>query len=102
MRSEPHGNVVYHGVELLILVLCLFLLTIPKSLLILKESLYTSVNCNDHYFLCNRIGPCMCLISSKWQKPSNEKADIGAGHSRESLIQYKTFQAGDLHQLYKT
>ena len=43
MQSELHGNVVYHGVELLLLVSVLFLLAIPKSLLILKEFLYTSL-----------------------------------------------------------
>ena len=37
MHSELHGNVVHHGVELLLLVSMLFLLAIPKSLLILKE-----------------------------------------------------------------
>ena len=37
MQSELHGNVVHHGVELLLLVSMLFLLVIPKSLLILKE-----------------------------------------------------------------
>ena len=42
MRSELHGNVVHHGVELLLLVSMLFLLAIPKSLLILKE-FYTLV-----------------------------------------------------------
>ena len=42
MHSELHGNVVHHGVELLLLVSMLFLLAIPKSLLILKEFLYTS------------------------------------------------------------
>ena len=35
MHSELHGNVVHHGVELLLLVSMLFLLAIPKSLLIL-------------------------------------------------------------------
>ena len=35
-------NLVYHGSEVLLLVSLLFLLAIPKSLLILKESLYTS------------------------------------------------------------
>ena len=43
MHSELHGNVVHHGVELLLLVSVLFLLAIPKSLLILKEVLYTSI-----------------------------------------------------------
>ena len=43
MHSELHGNVVHHGVELLLLVSMLFLLAIPKSLLILKEYLYTSL-----------------------------------------------------------
>ena len=43
MHSKLHGNVVYHGVELLLLVSMLFLLAIPKSLLILKEFLYTSL-----------------------------------------------------------
>ena len=37
MHSELHGNVVHHGVELLLLVSMLFLLAIPKSLLILNE-----------------------------------------------------------------
>ena len=42
MHSKLHGNVVHHGVELLLLVSILFLLAIPKSLLILKEFLDTS------------------------------------------------------------
>ena len=42
MQSELHRNVVHHGVEVLLLVSMLFLLAIPKSLLILKEFLYTS------------------------------------------------------------
>ena len=41
MHSKLHGNVVHHVVELLLLVSMLFLLAIPKSLLILKEFLYT-------------------------------------------------------------
>ena len=43
MHSELHGNVVHRDVELLLLVSMLFLLAIPKSLLILKEFLYTIV-----------------------------------------------------------
>ena len=43
MHCELHGNVVHHGVELLLLVSMLFLLAIPKSHLILKELLYTSL-----------------------------------------------------------
>ena len=43
MQGELHGNVVYHGVELLVLVSMLFLLAIPKSILFLKEFLYTSI-----------------------------------------------------------
>ena len=43
MQSELHGNVVHHGVEVLLLVSMLFLPAIPKSLLILKEFLYTSI-----------------------------------------------------------
>ena len=43
MHSELHGNVVHHGVELLLLVSMLFLLTIPEFLLILKEFFYTLV-----------------------------------------------------------
>ena len=39
--DELHRNVVYQGVELLLLVSMLFLPAIPKSLLILKELLYT-------------------------------------------------------------
>ena len=40
MHSNLQGNVVHRGVELLLLVSMLFLLTIPKSLSILKEFLY--------------------------------------------------------------
>ena len=43
MHSKLHGNVVHHGVELLLLVSMLFLLAISKSLLILKEFLYTCI-----------------------------------------------------------
>ena len=43
MQSELHGNVAHRGVEVLLLVSMLFLLAIPKSLLILKEFLYTSL-----------------------------------------------------------
>ena len=43
MHSKLHGNVVHHGGELLLLVSMLFLLAIPKSLLNLKEFLYTSL-----------------------------------------------------------
>ena len=46
MHSKRHSNVVHHGVELLLLVSILFLLPLPKSLLILKEFLYTSNNSN--------------------------------------------------------
>ena len=42
MQDELHGNVAYHGVELLVLVSMLFLLAIPNSILTLKEFLYTS------------------------------------------------------------
>ena len=53
MHSELHGNVVHHGVELLLLVSMLFLLAIPKSFLILKEFLYTSyiILCSVMYVL---------------------------------------------------
>ena len=43
MHSKLHNNVVRHGVELLLLVSILFLLAIPKSLLILTEFLHTSL-----------------------------------------------------------
>ena len=42
MHSELHGSVVHHGVEVLLLVSMLFLLAIPKFLLIQTEFLYTS------------------------------------------------------------
>ena len=54
MQSELNGNVAHRGIEVLLLVSMLFLLAIPKSLLILKEFLYTSllsisgVYCNLH------------------------------------------------------
>ena len=37
MQSKLHWNVVYHDVELLLLVSVLFLLAMPKFLLTLKE-----------------------------------------------------------------
>ena len=37
MQGELHGNVAYHGVELLLHVSMLFLLAISKSLIILME-----------------------------------------------------------------
>ena len=44
MQIELHRNNVYQGVELLLLVPMLFLLAIPKCLLIFKENFYyTSV-----------------------------------------------------------
>ena len=50
MQSELHGNVVHHGVAVLLLVSMLFLLIIPKSLLILKEFWYTSYKCDQGNF----------------------------------------------------
>ena len=44
MHSKLHSNVVHHGVELLLLVSMLFLLAIPKSIIILKEFLYTCMS----------------------------------------------------------
>ena len=43
MHSKLNGNVVHHGVELLLLVSMLFLLAIHQSLLILEGFLYTSL-----------------------------------------------------------
>ena len=40
MQIELHRNNVYQGVELLLLVYMLFLLAIPKCLLIFKENFY--------------------------------------------------------------
>ena len=42
-QSELHRNVANHGIELLLLISMLFLLEIPKFLLVLKEFLYTSI-----------------------------------------------------------
>ena len=64
MQSKLHGNVVHHGVELLLLVSMLFLLAIPKSLLILKEFLYTSIiSCSPS---------CLCPIVSCWVPHSHQ------------------------------
>ena len=57
MQSELHGNVVYHGVEFRLIVSMLFLPTIPKSFLILKQCLYTSV-CMYVCVCCM----CMCVL----------------------------------------
>ena len=43
MQSELRRNVAHRGVEVLLLVSMPFLLAIPKSLLILKKFLYTSL-----------------------------------------------------------
>ena len=49
VQSELLGNVVHHGGELLLLVSTLFLLALPKSLVIVKEFLYTRmVLCISH------------------------------------------------------
>ena len=46
MQIELHRNIVYRGAELLLLVSTLFLLAIPKCLLIFKENFYyTSIIC---------------------------------------------------------
>ena len=57
MQSELHGNVVHRGVEVLLLVSMLFLLAIPKSLLILKEFLYTSIYKEVQQNGCPRSAP---------------------------------------------
>ena len=54
MHSKLQGNVVHHGVELLLLVSMLFLLAIPKSLLILKEFLYTLYISGNSRWRCSR------------------------------------------------
>ena len=46
MHIELHSNVVHHGAEFLLLASMLFMLPIPKPLLILKEFLYTI------YYIC--------------------------------------------------
>ena len=43
MQIELHRNNVYQGVELLLLVPMLFLLAIPKCLLIFKENFYYTI-----------------------------------------------------------
>ena len=43
MQIELHRNNVYQGVELLLLVSMLFLLAIPKCLLIFKENFYYTI-----------------------------------------------------------
>ena len=43
MQIELHRNNVHQGVELLLLVLMLFLLAIPKCLLIFKENFYYTI-----------------------------------------------------------
>ena len=64
MQSKLHRNVVHHGVELLLLVSMLFLLTIPKSLLILKEILCTSfifIHCKTSYSSNMVVGQVGCV-----------------------------------------
>ena len=48
MQVELHRNNVYQGVELLLLVPMLFLLAIPKCLLIFKENFYYTSNHNNY------------------------------------------------------
>ena len=59
MQIELHRNNVYQGVELLLLVSMLFLLAIPKCLLIFKENFYyTSIIYNSVcVFVCSRFTP---------------------------------------------
>ena len=47
MQIELHRNNVYQGVELLLLVPMLFLLAIPKCLLIFKENFYYTSSIRD-------------------------------------------------------
>ena len=61
MHSELHGNVVHHGVELLLLVSMLFLLAIPKFLLILQECLYTSKLTDDQSQAMQQLYKCSFL-----------------------------------------
>ena len=64
MHSDLHGNVVHHGVELLLLVSMLFLLAIPKSLLNLQECLYTSITVIPLLVLALRaLRPCTVYAS---------------------------------------
>ena len=55
MQIELHRNNVYQGVELLLPVPMLFLLAIPKCLLIFKENFYYT-----SYILCFRMLRIMC------------------------------------------
>ena len=52
MQIELHRNNVYQGVELLLLVSMLFLLAIPKCLLIFKENVYytSTIICNGSVY----------------------------------------------------
>ena len=43
MHSKLQGNEAHHGAKLLLLVSMLFLLAIPKSLIIVKDFLYTCI-----------------------------------------------------------
>ena len=56
MQSELHGNGAHCGVEVLLLVSMLFLLAIPKSLLILKEFLYTSIIITHNISVLSMLG----------------------------------------------
>ena len=62
MCSERHGNVVRHGVELLLLASMLLLLAISISLLFLKEFLNTSLYSS-------------CISKGLWLHQINTSAD---------------------------
>ena len=70
MQIELHRNNVYQGAELLLLVSMLFLLAIPKCLLLFKENFYyTSIHYNPLYMVhfakdMNRLSETLCPLYS--------------------------------------
>ena len=82
MQSDLHRNVVYQGVELLLLVSLLFLPGIPKSLLIQKEFLYTSL-----YTFCICKGLYLCQINIRTEYPdvTNMTSDTVARNKMAAL-----------------
>ena len=83
MQSEFHRNLVYQGVELLLLVSMLILPAIPKSLLILQEFLYTSL-----YTFCISKGLYLHQINIRAEYPdvTNVTSDTVACNKMAALV----------------
>ena len=66
MQSELHRNNVYQSVELLLLVPMIFLLAIPKCLLIFKEIFITLVDLTGLMYVNVSVAQRLPLLVHEW------------------------------------